>query len=409
MVRHRRLGTAWRGQERTGDKGTAGKGGMVQKSGTAARGSYMSNGLVPYNGATGELEPATPSAIESLTRAEVDTQISTAKRFPRSIDRARKEALSMATLDPEVAGSCFYRLKRRGGDGKPTTIEGPSVRLAEMVAAAWGNLRYAGRIVAEEAGCVVAHGVAHDLEANICVNVEVRRRITTKDGRRYGEDMVAITCQAAISIAVRNAIFKVIPRAYVDSICREAKRFAVGDQKTLAQRRKGAVDYFGQQGISKQQLWTYLSTEEHPVRGIEDVGLVQLEDLLGLIESVREGETTFEQAFGVSRPKSNPLEGATAAPHPPAQHPPEVKAELVDAPPPQAEPEPENTGVDAPLGSNEVEDRMEQFRQRMNAATSLEELLVVGSEVESMPAEWRSDLVPVYKKNKKRIELGEGQ
>ena len=50
----------------------------------------------------------------------------------------------MATIDAEVAGSCFYKLSRGG-----KTIEGPSVRLAEIVASAWGNLKFGARIIDE--------------------------------------------------------------------------------------------------------------------------------------------------------------------------------------------------------------------------------------------------------------------
>src|SRR4051812_48501652 len=70
------------------------------------------------------------------TRAEVDIQISTAKRYPRSIRNFKQQALEMATFDEETAEGCFYSLPR---GGKP--IEGPSARLAEIVLSAWGNVR----------------------------------------------------------------------------------------------------------------------------------------------------------------------------------------------------------------------------------------------------------------------------
>ncbi|MFN8826683.1 MAG: hypothetical protein ACK501_17070, partial [Planctomycetota bacterium] len=40
------------------------------------------------------------------------------------------------------------------------------------------------------------------------------RRITGKNGRRYSSDMIGVTGNAACSIALRNAVFRGIPRAF---------------------------------------------------------------------------------------------------------------------------------------------------------------------------------------------------
>ena len=73
--------------------------------------------------------------------AQVMLQVQTARAFPRSIKSAMQEARSMATLDRETAGSCFYKIPRAG-----KMIEGPSIRLAEIMASAWGNLAIQGSI-----------------------------------------------------------------------------------------------------------------------------------------------------------------------------------------------------------------------------------------------------------------------
>src|SRR5262245_11187920 len=161
----------------------------------------------------------TATALESLNRSEIDIQIATARKYPRSLLKFKNDAEAMACLDEETASSCFYALKRAE---KP--IEGPSVRLAEIVASAWGNLRSGARIIAEDEKFVVAQGACHDLEKNVAFQVEVRRRITDKNGRRYSDDMITTTCNAACSIALRNAIFKAIPGAYVNRSSRKLKK-----------------------------------------------------------------------------------------------------------------------------------------------------------------------------------------
>ena len=228
------------------------------------------------------------SALESLNKSEIDIQISTAKRYPRSILKFKNEALSMATLDEETASSCFYALKR---DAK--LIEGPSIRLAEIIGSAWGNLRYGARIIETGDRFVTAQGVCHDLEKNICANVEVRRRITTKEGRRYSDDMIGVTCNAACSVALRNAIFKVVPMAYAKDIYEKAKTVAVGDTQTLSKRRDQMVTHFAKSGVSLEMILTLLEK-----KGLEDIGLEELATLKGIATAIKDGETTIDQAFG---------------------------------------------------------------------------------------------------------------
>src|SRR5690606_17376874 len=81
---------------------------------------------------TGELQVVSGGALSELTRAEIDMQIATAKRYPRSLTQFKESAMEMACLDEETAASMFYVLPR---DGKK--IEGPSVRLAEVVGSAF--------------------------------------------------------------------------------------------------------------------------------------------------------------------------------------------------------------------------------------------------------------------------------
>ena len=75
----------------------------------------------------------------------------------------------------------------------------------------------------------VAEAIAHDLETNIAVSVEARRSIITKTGQRYPEHMINTTAMAALSIAERNAILKVIPKGLVDLVYEAAFKTANGD------------------------------------------------------------------------------------------------------------------------------------------------------------------------------------
>ena len=248
------------------------------------------NSMVPVMGST---------AIEAVTKAEIDIQIKTAKTYPRSIQKFRQDAVSLATLDPEVAATCGYKLKRKNADGSVKIIEGPSVRLAEIISASYGNLRVLSRIVEINEKEVVAQGLAVDLEKNVAYSSEVRRRITGRDGRRYGDDMIILTCNAACAIADRNAVYKVVPRSLVNQVLNAAKKVAVGDAASLADRRKKLLAYWKEQGVTEAQVLNYLG-----VKGAEDITLSHIEDLLGLMTAIGDGITTIKEAFGEAPPQT---------------------------------------------------------------------------------------------------------
>ena len=228
------------------------------------------------------------SPIEEITRAEIDTQIATAKKYPRSVQRFRRDALSLACCDVEIAGQCFYRLQRAG-----KVIEGPSVRLAEICASAWGNVRSGARIIGEDSKCVVAQGISHDLEKNVSGTIEISRRITDKNGHRFSDDMVQVTKNAACSIALRNAIFKTIPFAYVKPIYEQAKKVAVGNLKTLNARKAEMVKAFSGFKITVPMLENYLG------KSLEDAGLGDIENLIGAYNAIKDGDTSIGEQFKI--------------------------------------------------------------------------------------------------------------
>jgi len=244
------------------------------------------------------LGPVLNTALEEITRAEIDTQVATAKRYPRNLTAFRQNAMSMATNDKEVAASCFYKLKRTDRFGKPVFIEGPSVRLAEIVASAWGNLRFGARIIRETEKEVVAQGVAHDLQNNVCNTIEISRRITTKEGKRFGDDMVQVTKNAACSIALRNAIFKTVPFVYAKKIYEKAKNVAVGSDKTLAERRSTMIAEFKKMGVEQAQLLAYVEKTS-----FEDIDLTDIETLIGAFNAIRDGDTTRDELFNPKKLK----------------------------------------------------------------------------------------------------------
>lgn len=256
--------------------------------------------------------------MEAMERASIDVQISTAKKYPRTLSVVKAQMLSFATLDVETAAGCFFTLPgRKGGDGKP--IQGPSIRMAEIAISSFQNIRAGARVIADDGKVITAQGVCHDLQNNVCVSVEVRRRVTTKEGRRYSDDMVVMTGNAACSIALRNATFRVVPLALVKPIYETAKRVAVGDAKTLVSRRADALAHFKKMGVEDARIYAAIG-----VKSLEDVGLEHLEILLGYATAIREGDATVDETFPAHKP---------AAPEPQFSKPAAKQPDPTDAPP----------------------------------------------------------------------------
>lgn len=234
-----------------------------------------------------QMTNAESGTVALLNKSEIDMQIATAHKFPRSIKRFRDEALAMVTLNESIAQECIYSLPR---DGK--TIEGPSARFAEVIASAWGNSRAGARVVSDQGEFVTAQGVFHDLERNVAITYEVQRRIVDRNGRRFKPDMIGVTANAACSIALRNSILKGVPKAFWSDMYDQARSTAIGDVRTLSSRRSRALQVLQKMGVQPAQVFEFLG-----VQGEEDLTVEHLATLFGITTAIKEGDTTPEQAF----------------------------------------------------------------------------------------------------------------
>ncbi len=245
---------------------------------------------------------ADSALIQAISKAELDQRIATARAFPRSLKRFADECVEMATLNPRVAGECIYALPRAG-----KTIAGPSARLAEIVASAWGNCQAGARVVEVGHDFLTAQGVFHDLERNVSITYEVRRRITDKNGRRFEADMIGVTANAACSIALRNAVFKGVPKAFWVDAYDSARKAVAGDIKTLSARRADAISAFKAMDVTESMILRVLG-----VKGAQDIGLDELTTLIGIFNAIKEGDTTVEDAFAPKAAATAPQDaGAT--------------------------------------------------------------------------------------------------
>lgn len=242
----------------------------------------------------------------TVNKAELDTQINTAKAFPRNIDQCIGEAISIIKGDKETAESCFYCLPpRKNKDGtKSEPIKGPSVRLAEIIAYCWGNLHAGTRETGNDSRFITVEAVCWDLQKNIKISTEVKRSIRTKDGRPYGADMQAVTSNAGASIALRNSIFRVIPKHIINNLYNQAMSTAVGDSKSLSETRAKILANFAKSGIDKERILTFFQKSS-----VEDLTKEDVTQLIGIRTSIMEGRLTKDNCF-----EADPETGETTSP-----------------------------------------------------------------------------------------------
>lgn len=319
-------------------------------------GQYDNDNQPPFNG---QVQTNTQNMGRAMAApgasSGMDLAFQQARLNPRIISQFNQKAIALATIDRDIAASCFYKLKRkkRNPDGTEdsTVIEGPSIRLAEIVAACWGNLWLSSSIKGEDMGSIISEAKVCDMEANNWITTENRRKITGRNGNRFSDDMVIMTANAAAALALRNAVFTAVPRAYVNRILQAAKATAIGSAKSLSERRQEMTSAFSKLGISKERLLGYLERES-----LDDVTIGDLEDMLGLFTAIRDGDTTIDEAFpepakikpDSATSKPNPAVSVTGTPNTtlaPENSPtatPEVKKEVAENTPNSAtEPSPE--------------------------------------------------------------------
>lgn len=237
--------------------------------------------------------------VDAVERANVDSQVATAKQYPRDLTRCINNSIVMATMDYETAQSCGYALPR---GGKPIT--GPSVHLAKLLVSNYGNIRAEAKISKITDKRVISRGTCWDLENNVATAFEVGRSIVGKNGKRFSDDMITVTGNAASSIAYRNAVFSVIPKAITSKVYQAAQHFITGDlsdEEKLVARRKKCIDFFKDEyGITEQEVVMLCGKQT-----INQIKAEQIALLLGITQSLKDGDTTVDELMKPYRSEEN--------------------------------------------------------------------------------------------------------
>jgi hypothetical protein len=182
---------------------------------------------------------------------------------------ARDQKL-MITRAKQIGGllgsSGFYRFPAGG-----STVEGPSIDMAQALAQEWGAIIYQVRIVHTESLAsggqrVHLRASVADMKSLVCAEVDQVVSTAPPPGKfaekvDQRERWHGMQIQSAASKIVRNAILRVLPAWYVDpafdaATAVDGKRALGG--KTLPEARKGAAEALSKFGATAEELEVFL-------------------------------------------------------------------------------------------------------------------------------------------------------
>ena len=240
-----------------------------------------------------QVEVIESTALAVIQRAEIDSTIATAKQFPRQMLKALDRVREMATLTEAIAEECHYSLPRTDKTGRRVNIQGPSIRFAEILASQWGNLRIASRVIEIGAKQVVAQGICLDLETNVAYDVEVRKSIITKEGKRYSEDVIVSNANACAAVAQRNSVLKTVPRPLWNPIYEETLKRIGSDRMPLAERWQKAVAWYGSRGVNEARLRSALGITKPA-----ELTQAHIQQLVGWRNAIEQDAAAADEIFG---------------------------------------------------------------------------------------------------------------
>lgn len=241
-----------------------------------------------------EIPAASIQVAQSRAVAEVQAAMTIAKRFPRVYEQSYSRAMAECRR-PALAEVAVYQYSRGG-----SAVTGPSIRLAETLARAYGNMDFGIVELERRNGASTVMAFAVDLETNTrrTLTFEVKHVRDTKQGRKILTDERDIYEMVANQGArrQRSCMLALLPGDLVEDAvlqCRKTVETA-GANVPMAEKVKKLASAFGSLGISVEMLKVKAKVQELAMLSEQ-----QYADLRGLFNAIREGAVLAADAFAV--------------------------------------------------------------------------------------------------------------
>lgn len=184
--------------------------------------------------------------------AETKAAIMLAKQFPRDQADATNRIL-MACCRPTLAEKAVYSYPKGGQE-----VTGPSIRLAEAIAQAWGNLQFGIRELDQRDGISTVEAFAWDVENNTRQTkvFQVSHKRHTKKGAYMITDPREIYEMVANQGArrMRNCILGLIPGDVVEAAVNQAEKTLSIKIEVTPERIAKMLETFEAMGVSKEAI-----------------------------------------------------------------------------------------------------------------------------------------------------------
>ncbi len=222
---------------------------------------------------------------------EVKGQIFMARQFPRNVFQSEQRILD-ACKRPSLAATAMYRYPRGG-----QSVEGPSIRLAEVLAQNWGNLSFGIKELEQRNGESVAMAYAWDLETNVREEkvFTVPHIRHTRSGAKKLTDPRDIYEMVANqgSRRLRACILGIIPGDIVEKAVEECNKTLEGNnEKPLKDRVAIALNSFKENYRVTQEM-----VEERFGYNAESFTEHDYLDLIKIFTSLKDGMTKVDDWF----------------------------------------------------------------------------------------------------------------
>ncbi len=271
-------------------------------------------GRPPAEQGVGFFQPPAPAAEGILATdqaravAEVQAALVIAASRPRNELRAR-DRLLQACQRVNLASGALYQYSRGG-----TAVSGPSIRLAEAAARAWGNMNYGFRELSRRTGESECEAYAWDLETNTKAvrQFSVRHRRDTKKGgydltdERDIYELMANQAQRR----VRAAILEIIPGDIMEDAVAECEKTMHANVGNVAEASAKLVQAFADMGIPRESVEKRLG---HRIDAIQPAQIIAFRKIYA---SIKDGMSEPKDWFDLPSDTGAEPPAQTEAPAP---------------------------------------------------------------------------------------------
>lgn len=247
-------------------------------------------------------EKSLMASVEARAVAEVQAAYVIAKKFPRNQHAAYMRIIE-ACKRPLLAEQALYTYPKGGA-----LVSGPSIRLAEVIAQAWGNIEFGVKELTRSNGVSVAEAFAIDLEHNTRKPLifTVPHSRDKKDKKTGIMNKIKLTDDREIYELVanmgarrlRNCILAVVPPDFVEAAVNQVKKTLESGEMPLSEKIKIIVERFNDVGVKVEHL------EKKLGHNLDATTAQEIVTLKGIYKSIKDGFAPREDFFNIGT-KSN--------------------------------------------------------------------------------------------------------